>query len=128
VRSDANSAKSSNVNTLSSEGEVKKTAKSSNVNTLSSEGEVKKTVDANRAVRPTALQYPPVTVTAHVWHRNASRESKPSRRYPSTWSTVCISFEYISICLRPASIGERICELEPLTIIVPRSSHRTHSM
>jgi hypothetical protein len=103
-------------------------AKASNVDTLSSEGEVKETVDVNRGPRPTTLYYPPVTVTAHVWHRNASRESKPSRRYPSTWSTVCISFEYISICLRPASIGERICRLEPLTITVPGSSQRTHSM
>mmetsp|Transcript_22152 Transcript_22152/g.87883 ORF Transcript_22152/g.87883 Transcript_22152/m.87883 type:complete len:330 (+) Transcript_22152:1056-2045(+) len=43
----------------------------------------------------------PVTVTAHVWHRNASKASKPSRRYPSTWSTVWMSLEYISIWRRP---------------------------
>ena len=30
----------------------------------------------------------PVTVTAQAWVRNASSESKPGRRMPSTWSTV----------------------------------------
>ena len=43
----------------------------------------------------------PVTVTAHACVRNASIASKPSRRMPSTWSTVWMTREYISICLRP---------------------------
>ncbi len=43
----------------------------------------------------------PVTVTAQAWARKASRASKPSRRRPSTWSTVWIRREYISICRRP---------------------------
>src|SRR5437899_1079818 len=43
----------------------------------------------------------PVTVTAHAWARNASSASKPSRSRPSTWSTVWMSREYISICRRP---------------------------
>src|SRR3989442_1636934 len=43
----------------------------------------------------------PVTVTAHACVRNASIASKPSRRMPSTWSTVWMTREYISICRRP---------------------------
>ena len=43
----------------------------------------------------------PVTVTAHMWVRNASSASKPGRSRPSTWSTVWISRLYISICRRP---------------------------
>ena len=43
----------------------------------------------------------PVTVTAQVWVRKASSASKPSRSMPSTWSTVWISREYISIWRRP---------------------------
>ena len=43
----------------------------------------------------------PVTVTAHMWVRNASSASNPGRSRPSTWSTVWISRLYISICRRP---------------------------
>ena len=35
----------------------------------------------------------PVTVTAHMWDRKASRASKPGRSVPSTWSTVWITRE-----------------------------------
>ena len=48
----------------------------------------------------------PVTVTAQVWVRKASRQSKPARRRPSTWSTVWMSREYISICRRPMTCTE----------------------
>ena len=43
----------------------------------------------------------PVTVTAHMWDRNASSASSPGRSRPSMWSTVWISRLYISICRRP---------------------------
>ena len=43
----------------------------------------------------------PVTVTAHMWVRNASSASSPGRSRPSMWSTVWISRLYISICRRP---------------------------
>ena len=43
----------------------------------------------------------PVTVTAHMWVRNASRASNPGRSRPSMWSTVWIRRLYISICRRP---------------------------
>ncbi len=43
----------------------------------------------------------PVTVTAHMWVRNASIASNPGRSRPSMWSTVWISRLYISICRRP---------------------------
>ena len=43
----------------------------------------------------------PVTVTAHMWDRNASSASNPGRSLPSMWSTVCMSREYISIWRRP---------------------------
>ena len=43
----------------------------------------------------------PVTVTAQAWVRNASSASRSGRRMPSTWSTVWISREAISICRRP---------------------------
>mmetsp|Transcript_40074 Transcript_40074/g.82045 ORF Transcript_40074/g.82045 Transcript_40074/m.82045 type:complete len:239 (-) Transcript_40074:2021-2737(-) len=46
----------------------------------------------------------PVTVTAHVCARKASRASNPCRSVPSTWSTVWISREYISICRRPSTL------------------------
>ena len=48
----------------------------------------------------------PVTVTAHAWDRNASSASKPGRSVPSTWSTVWISREYISIWRRPITRTE----------------------
>ncbi len=43
----------------------------------------------------------PVTVTAHMWVRNASSASSPGRSLPSMWSTVWMSRRYISICRRP---------------------------
>ena len=43
----------------------------------------------------------PVTVTAHMWVKNASSASKPGRSRPSTWSTVWITRLYISIWRRP---------------------------
>ena len=43
----------------------------------------------------------PVTVTAHMWVRNASSASNPGRSRPSMWSTVWIRRLYISICRRP---------------------------
>ena len=43
----------------------------------------------------------PVTVTAQAWARKASRASYSGRRMPSTWSTVWITREYISIWRRP---------------------------
>ena len=39
----------------------------------------------------------PVTVTAHMWVRNASSASNPGRSRPSMWSTVWMSLLYISI-------------------------------
>ena len=39
----------------------------------------------------------PVTVTAHAWARKPSSASWPSRSHPSTWPTVWITREYISI-------------------------------
>mmetsp|Transcript_34126 Transcript_34126/g.79995 ORF Transcript_34126/g.79995 Transcript_34126/m.79995 type:complete len:231 (-) Transcript_34126:1900-2592(-) len=46
----------------------------------------------------------PVTVTAQVWARKASRASKPSLRVPSTWSTVWMRREYISIWRLPSTL------------------------
>ena len=46
----------------------------------------------------------PVTVTAHMWVRNASSASNPVCSRPSTWSTVWISRLYISICRRPMTL------------------------
>jgi hypothetical protein len=43
----------------------------------------------------------PVTVTAQACVRKPSKASMPSRNRPSTWSTVWISREYISIWRRP---------------------------
>ena len=46
----------------------------------------------------------PVTVTAHMWVKNASSASNPVCSRPSTWSTVWISRLYISICRRPMTL------------------------
>ncbi len=46
----------------------------------------------------------PVTVTAHMWVRNASRASKPGRSRPSMWSTVWMSRLYSSIWRRPMTL------------------------
>ena len=46
----------------------------------------------------------PVTVTAHMWVRNASSASRPGSSRPSMWSTVWISRLYISICRRPITV------------------------
>mmetsp|Transcript_13140 Transcript_13140/g.43880 ORF Transcript_13140/g.43880 Transcript_13140/m.43880 type:complete len:296 (-) Transcript_13140:352-1239(-) len=58
----------------------------------------------------------PVTVTAQVWHRNASSASNPSRRYPSTWSTVWMRREYISICRLPSTATEPGTQMRDLSL------------
>ena len=58
----------------------------------------------------------PVTVTAHVWHKKASNASYPSRKYPSTWSTVWINLLYFSICRRPITLTEPGLQIRDLSL------------
>mmetsp|Transcript_81304 Transcript_81304/g.218655 ORF Transcript_81304/g.218655 Transcript_81304/m.218655 type:complete len:239 (+) Transcript_81304:761-1477(+) len=58
----------------------------------------------------------PVTVTAQVWARKASSASKPSRSSASTWSTVWMRREYISICRRPMTCTDPGLQMRDLSL------------
>ena len=58
----------------------------------------------------------PVTVTAHMWVRKASRASNSGRSRPSMWSTVWISREYISIWRRPMTWTEPGTQMRDLSL------------
>mmetsp|Transcript_27916 Transcript_27916/g.59763 ORF Transcript_27916/g.59763 Transcript_27916/m.59763 type:complete len:220 (-) Transcript_27916:676-1335(-) len=58
----------------------------------------------------------PVTVTAQVWHKKASRASNSGRRKPSTWSTVWIKRLYISIWRRPMTWTDPGSQMRDLSL------------